>query len=122
MFTILAQICYKTLMCKDLDALPCELCPRRQLGACTYICLLHLLQIFGKTLVCKDLDVATRVSSAHGINCVTMDGDQRDKKGTFTGGFIDTSRSRIAAMSAIKVRWNSDTSFPPYRHFAGKGC
>ena len=54
-------------------------------------------------MVCKDLDVATEVSRASDLNCVTMDGDQRDKKGTLTGGFIDSSRSRLAAMRAIKV-------------------
>ena len=54
-------------------------------------------------MVCKDLEVATEVSRASDLNCVTMDGDQRDKKGTLTGGFIDSSRSRLAAMRAIKV-------------------
>ena len=54
-------------------------------------------------MVCKDLDVATDVSRSSDLNCVTMDGDQRDKKGTLTGGFIDSSRSRLAAMRAIKV-------------------
>ncbi len=61
------------------------------------------VQVFGKTMVCKDLEVATEVSRASDLNCVTMDGDQRDKKGTLTGGFIDSSRSRLAAMRAIKV-------------------
>ena len=64
-------------------------------------------QVFGKVMVCKNLDVATAVSRSSGLNCVTMDGDQRDKKGTLTGGFIDASRSRLTAMAAIKVRCSS---------------
>ena len=59
-------------------------------------------------MVCKSLDVASAVSRASGLNCVTMDGDQRDKKGTLTGGFIDASRSRLTAMAAIKVRRGAD--------------
>ena len=89
------------LHCCCLATSPMAACVRsRRASACAWS---RAVQVFGKTMVCKDLEVATEVSRSSDLNCVTMDGDQRDKKGTLTGGFIDSSRSRLAAMRAIKV-------------------
>ena len=60
-------------------------------------------QVFGKTLVCRSLDIAARVSKDTDLNCVTMEGDQVERRGTFRGGFYDASRSKIQAMKEIKV-------------------
>ncbi|PSC68878.1 structural maintenance of chromosomes 3 [Micractinium conductrix] len=59
-------------------------------------------QVFGKTLVCRSLDVAAKVARETNLNCVTMEGDQVEQRGTFRGGYYDTNRSRIQAMKEIK--------------------
>ena len=87
-------------------------------------------QAFGKTLICRDLDVAEDLSKTCNLNCVTLNGsfqlfvlhylflirlffflhfltgDQVSKKGAFTGGFIDTGRSRIETVKKIKAAKN----------------
>ena len=49
-------------------------------------------QVFGKTMVCKDLEVATQVMHQAHIDCITIAGDRVSKKGTFTGGFLDSNK------------------------------
>ena len=36
------------------------------------------------------------------LNVITMDGDQVDRKGSFTGGYHDTKRSRLEAAEKVK--------------------
>jgi structural maintenance of chromosome 3 (chondroitin sulfate proteoglycan 6) len=60
-------------------------------------------QVFGKTLVCRNLDIATRAARESDLNCVTMEGDQVERRGSLRGGYHDTSRSKIQAMKEIKV-------------------
>jgi structural maintenance of chromosome 3 (chondroitin sulfate proteoglycan 6) len=67
-------------------------------------------QVFGKTLVCRNLDVAARVARETSLNCVTMEGDQVERRGTFRGGYYDASRSRIQAMKEVKVRAGADAA------------
>lgn len=59
----------------------------------TSLNLIIYLQIFGKLMVCKDMDTAVRLSKvASHISFVTIQGDQVNKKGTMTGGYIDKTR------------------------------
>lgn len=51
--------------------------------------------LFGKTLICRNLDVATKLARSTGLDCVTLDGDQVSSKGSLTGGYFNTSRSRL---------------------------
>ncbi|XP_025837371.1 structural maintenance of chromosomes protein 3 [Agrilus planipennis] len=51
--------------------------------------------LFGKTLICRNLDVATKLARTTGLDCVTLDGDQVSSKGSLTGGYFNTSRSRL---------------------------
>ncbi|XP_022912891.1 structural maintenance of chromosomes protein 3 [Onthophagus taurus] len=51
--------------------------------------------IFGKTLICRTLDVATKLARETGLDCVTLDGDQVSSKGSLTGGYFNSSRSRL---------------------------
>ena len=51
--------------------------------------------IFGKTLICRNLDVATKLARSTGLDCVTLEGDQVSSKGSLTGGYFNTSRSRL---------------------------
>ncbi|XP_060524565.1 structural maintenance of chromosomes protein 3 [Cylas formicarius] len=51
--------------------------------------------LFGKTLICRHLDAATKLARSTGLDCVTLDGDQVSSKGSLTGGYFNTSRSRL---------------------------
>lgn len=54
-----------------------------------------LRYIFGKTLICRNLEKATKLAKTTGLDCVTLDGDQVSSKGCLTGGYFNTSRSRL---------------------------
>uniref|UniRef100_A0A1A9W229 Structural maintenance of chromosomes protein n=1 Tax=Glossina brevipalpis TaxID=37001 RepID=A0A1A9W229_9MUSC len=54
-----------------------------------------LCYIFGKTLICRNLERATELAKSTGLDCVTLDGDQVSSKGSLTGGYFNTSRSRL---------------------------
>ena len=60
-------------------------------------------QVFGRTLLARNLQVGAELSRAHGFDCITLDGDQVNKRGAFTGGFIDARRSRMEAHKAIRA-------------------
>lgn len=51
--------------------------------------------LFGKTLICRNLDAATKLARSTGLDCVTLDGDQVSSKGSLTGGYFNTSSSRL---------------------------
>ncbi|XP_011090227.1 structural maintenance of chromosomes protein 3 isoform X2 [Sesamum indicum] len=63
--------------------------------------------VFAKTVICRDLDVATRVARTDGLDCITLEGDQVNKKGGMTGGFYDYRRSKLKFMSTIKQNMKS---------------
>ncbi|KAJ8673058.1 hypothetical protein QAD02_004319 [Eretmocerus hayati] len=54
-----------------------------------------LKYIFGKTLICKNLEVAANLARTTGLDCVTLEGDQVSCKGSLTGGYFNTSKSRL---------------------------
>eukprot|EP00771_Trimastix_marina_P001020 gnl/Trimastix_PCT/2064.p1 GENE.gnl/Trimastix_PCT/2064~~gnl/Trimastix_PCT/2064.p1 ORF type:complete len:1189 (+),score=483.16 gnl/Trimastix_PCT/2064:114-3680(+) len=62
-----------------------------------------MLQVFGRTLIARDIDVATQLSRELGFNCVTMAGDQVNRRGALTGGYHDQRRSRILTMQQIQL-------------------
>lgn len=64
-------------------------------------------QVFAKTVICRDLDVATRVARANGLDCITLEGDQVNKRGGMTGGFYDYRRSKLKFMNTIRQNTNS---------------
>ncbi|KAL4188470.1 hypothetical protein AMTRI_Chr08g160350 [Amborella trichopoda] len=64
-------------------------------------------QVFGRTVVCRDLDVATKTAKTHGLDCITLEGDQVSKKGAMTGGFYDYRRSKLKLMSIIRQNTKS---------------
>lgn len=65
-------------------------------------------QIFGQTIICPNLTIAGQYARSHGVNGVTMDGDRSDKKGAFTGGYIDTRHSRLEAVRNVS-KWRDET-------------
>uniref|UniRef100_A0A1B0CNW5 Structural maintenance of chromosomes protein n=1 Tax=Lutzomyia longipalpis TaxID=7200 RepID=A0A1B0CNW5_LUTLO len=54
-----------------------------------------LRYIFGKILICRNLERATELAKSTGLDCVTLEGDQASSKGCLTGGYFNTSRSRL---------------------------
>lgn len=59
-------------------------------------------QVFGRTLVTRTVNIATELSRQYGVDCVTLEGDQVNKRGAMTGGFVDISRSRIDAARFLR--------------------
>lgn len=59
-------------------------------------------QIFGRTLVTRTVEIAAQLSKQHGVDCVTLEGDQVNKRGAMTGGYMDISRSRIDAARFLR--------------------
>ncbi|KAF2259420.1 RecF/RecN/SMC protein [Lojkania enalia] len=57
--------------------------------------------IFGKSVICPDLTIALGFARTHGLNALTIDGDKADKKGRLTGGYIDSSKSRLDATMQV---------------------
>ncbi|KAK4336958.1 hypothetical protein RND71_043408 [Anisodus tanguticus] len=51
--------------------------------------------LFGKVLICRSLEVATQLSRSTKLDCITLSGDQVSHKGSLTGGYFDTRRSRL---------------------------
>lgn len=49
-------------------------------------------QVFGRTMVCSTLELCDEVSTKHGLDAITMDGDKVSSRGTLTGGYQDPSR------------------------------
>ena len=64
-------------------------------------------QVFGSTVVCPSLTIAGQYARSHGINGVTLDGDRSDRKGAFTGGSIDTRRSRLQSVRNV-TKWRDE--------------
>jgi structural maintenance of chromosome 3 (chondroitin sulfate proteoglycan 6) len=59
-------------------------------------------QVFGRTMVTRSVDVAAQMSASHGVDCVTLEGDQVNKQGAMTGGFVDLSRSKLDAARQLR--------------------
>lgn len=59
-------------------------------------------QIFARVLICRNIDVAVTKAASSALNCVTMDGDTVSNKGSMSGGYHDSGRSKIAAMTALR--------------------
>eukprot|EP01012_Entosiphon_sulcatum_P036669 TRINITY_DN4679_c0_g1_i1.p1 TRINITY_DN4679_c0_g1~~TRINITY_DN4679_c0_g1_i1.p1 ORF type:complete len:1212 (+),score=285.66 TRINITY_DN4679_c0_g1_i1:51-3686(+) len=54
-------------------------------------------EVFGKTLLARQLSTATRYSRQYNLDCITIDGDKVDRKGAMTGGYVETTSSRLPA-------------------------
>lgn len=61
-------------------------------------------QVFGRTLVTRSVDVAAQMSNSFGVDCVTLEGDQVNKQGAMTGGFVDHSRSKLDATRQLREK------------------
>jgi structural maintenance of chromosome 3 (chondroitin sulfate proteoglycan 6) len=56
-------------------------------------------QVFGRTVICRTLQVATEVAkSTDQVSCVTLTGEQVERRGALRGGHVDARKSRLEAM------------------------
>lgn len=58
-------------------------------------------QVFGKTVVTNNLQTGGQYARSHNVDAITSDGDIINKRGVISGGFIDSRRSRLEAVSAV---------------------
>ncbi|KAK7204285.1 putative chromosome segregation protein SudA [Myxozyma melibiosi] len=58
--------------------------------------------VFSKTIICWNLDASSQYARSHGLNAITLQGDQANKKGVLTGGYHDSKRSRIDAVKNLR--------------------
>lgn len=59
-------------------------------------------EVFGRTMICKTIDIASEVARSAQLNCVTVDGDQANKKGALSGGYCDQGRSKLEAFMQLR--------------------
>ncbi|CAF3277864.1 unnamed protein product [Rotaria sp. Silwood2] len=58
--------------------------------------------VFNRIMLCEDFNSATRTARQYDVDCVTLDGDQVQRKGALTGGYIDRKISRLELQRSIK--------------------
>lgn len=61
-------------------------------------------QVFARTLLCPDLDTATEFARSTQLNCITLDGDEANRKGTLTGGYTGNMTLKLQAWKEFSVR------------------
>jgi structural maintenance of chromosome 3 (chondroitin sulfate proteoglycan 6) len=59
-------------------------------------------RIFGGTFISQDLGSAAAFARTNNVDCVTLKGDQVNKRGALTGGYAEERDSRLECMSQIK--------------------
>ncbi|WFD34909.1 Structural maintenance of chromosomes protein 3 [Malassezia cuniculi] len=64
-------------------------------------------QVFGRTIICPSLEVAAAYVRSSGVNAITLDGDQANRRGTLSGGYHDPRRSRLDAVRGVQ-KWISE--------------
>jgi len=62
-----------------------------------------IVKIFGKTMVTRTVAVGNELARDLNVDCITLEGDQVNRRGAMTGGFVDTSRSRIKAVADLRM-------------------
>ncbi|PXF41262.1 Structural maintenance of chromosomes protein 3 [Gracilariopsis chorda] len=58
--------------------------------------------VFGRVLVAKTIQIASDLARQHNVDCITLDGDQVNRRGGMRGGYVDTSRNRIDAARFLR--------------------
>ncbi|KAI8618127.1 putative chromosome segregation protein SudA [Chytriomyces sp. MP71] len=67
------------------------------------------LQVFGKAVICPNLAIAAQYARQDGLTAVTYEGDRADRKGSLTGGYHDTRKSKLEAIKSLK-QWDARVS------------
>ncbi|KAJ3192527.1 Structural maintenance of chromosomes protein 3 [Irineochytrium annulatum] len=60
------------------------------------------LQVFGKAIICDTLEIAAQFARDDHLTGVTPAGDRADRKGSLTGGYIDSRRSKLEAVTKLR--------------------
>ncbi len=60
-------------------------------------------QVFARTLLCPDLDTAAEFARSTQLNCITLDGDEANRKGTLTGGYTGNLTLKLQAWKEFSV-------------------
>ncbi|CAN8065128.1 unnamed protein product [Agarophyton chilense] len=58
--------------------------------------------VFGRVLVAKTIQIASDLARDLNVDCITLDGDQVNRRGGMRGGYVDTSRNRIDAARFLR--------------------
>eukprot|EP00178_Gracilaria_changii_P021232 TRINITY_DN631_c0_g1_i1.p1 TRINITY_DN631_c0_g1~~TRINITY_DN631_c0_g1_i1.p1 ORF type:complete len:1210 (+),score=239.86 TRINITY_DN631_c0_g1_i1:8592-12221(+) len=58
--------------------------------------------VFGRVLVAKTIQIASDLARDLNVDCITLDGDQVNRRGGMRGGYVDTSRNRIDAAKFLR--------------------
>ena len=54
-------------------------------------------QVFGQTLLCRSREIAAQYAREYKIDCITLDGDQVNRRGALVGGYFDARSCRLKA-------------------------
>ena len=60
-------------------------------------------QVFGKKSLARSVEAASIWSARSKMDAITLDGDLCSRKGALTGGYVDSSKSRLRAPSRQEV-------------------
>lgn len=60
-------------------------------------------QVFGRTLVARSLQLAAEYSRKFDFDCITLEGDSVNRKGAFSGGYVDSRLSRWDSYHQIQA-------------------
>lgn len=63
-------------------------------------------QVYSRTIVCTRLETAAELAREYQLDGVTLNGSRSDRKGALTGGYHDTSRSRLQAAEKMR-KWRT---------------
>ena len=65
-----------------------------------------LESVYSRTIVCTRLETAAELAREYQLDGVTLNGSRSDRKGALTGGYHDTSRSRLQAAEKMR-KWRT---------------
>ena len=60
-------------------------------------------QVFDRKLLARSPEIATEWSSKVKMDCITLDGDMSTSKGALSGGYVDSTKSRLKAYGESKL-------------------
>jgi structural maintenance of chromosome 3 (chondroitin sulfate proteoglycan 6) len=60
-------------------------------------------QVFDRKLLARSPEIATEWSSKVKMDCITLDGDMSTSKGALSGGYVDSTKSRLKAYGESKM-------------------
>mmetsp|Transcript_932 Transcript_932/g.2174 ORF Transcript_932/g.2174 Transcript_932/m.2174 type:complete len:1364 (+) Transcript_932:353-4444(+) len=59
--------------------------------------------VLGKVLLCRTASIAAAQRKALRVNCVTLEGEEVNRRGALTGGFYDSKNSKLRAVAMVRA-------------------